>query len=45
VLFFDAADEADYGFAVEILDEAREGHAVTIAPLTSALAGTPTPAP
>jgi biopolymer transport protein TolR len=38
VLFFDAADDADYGFAVEVLDQAREGGAVTIAPLTEALA-------
>jgi biopolymer transport protein ExbD/biopolymer transport protein TolR len=38
VLFFDASDEADYGFAVEALDKAREGGAVTIAPLTAALA-------
>jgi biopolymer transport protein ExbD len=51
VLFFDAADDADYGFAVEMLDKAREGHAVTIAPLTTALgakpadAAAPAPAP
>jgi biopolymer transport protein ExbD/biopolymer transport protein TolR len=37
VLFFDAADDADYGFAVEVLDQARAGGAVTIAPLTQAL--------
>jgi biopolymer transport protein ExbD len=37
VLFFDAADDADYGFAVEVLDQAREGGAVTIAPLTEGL--------
>jgi biopolymer transport protein ExbD/biopolymer transport protein TolR len=37
VLFFDAADDADYGFAVEVLDQAREGGAVTIAALTTAL--------
>src|SRR5262245_46335867 len=37
VLFFDAADDADYGFAVEVLDQARDGGAVTIAPLTQAL--------
>src|SRR5262245_40636362 len=37
VLFFDATDDVDYGFAVEMLDKAREGHAVTIAPLTKAL--------
>jgi len=38
VLFFDAADDAEYGFAVEVMDRAREGGAVTIAALTSALA-------
>ena len=37
VLFFDASDDADYGFAVEVLDQAREAGAVTIAPLTQAL--------
>jgi len=37
VLFFDAVDEAEYGLAVEVMDRAREGGAVTIAPLTSAL--------
>ena len=41
VLFFDAADDADYGFAVGMLDKAREGHAVTIAPLTTALGAKP----
>ena len=44
ILFFDAADDANYGFAVEALDKAREGGAVTIAPLTAAL-GAPTAAP
>lgn len=34
VLFFDAHDEAPYGQAVEALDKAREGGAVTIAILT-----------
>jgi len=38
VLFFDAADDAEYGFAVEVMDRAREGAAVTIPALTSALA-------
>jgi biopolymer transport protein ExbD len=38
VLFFDADDGAEYGFAVAVLDRAREGGAVTIAPLTQALA-------
>ena len=44
ILFFDAADDANYGFAVEALDKAREGGAVTIAPLTAAL-GAATAAP
>ena len=38
VLFFDADDDAPYGLAMEVLDRAREGGAVTIAPLTEALA-------
>jgi biopolymer transport protein ExbD len=38
VLFFDAADDAEYGFAVEVMDRVREGGAVTIAALISALA-------
>jgi biopolymer transport protein ExbD/biopolymer transport protein TolR len=38
ILFFDADDAAAYGFAVAVLDQAREGGAVTIAPLTQALA-------
>lgn len=37
VLFFDAADGANYGLAVEMLDRAREGGAVTIATLTTPL--------
>ncbi len=37
VLFFDAADDAEYGFAVEVMDQARAGGAVTIATLTTAL--------
>jgi len=37
ILFFDADDDASYGFAVAVLDQAREGGAVTIAPLTDAL--------
>jgi len=45
VLFFDAADDAEYGFAVEMLDKAREGGAVTIAPLTAALGGAAGAAP
>ena len=43
VLFFDASDDVEYGFAVEMLDKAREGHAVTIAPLTKALGASPEP--
>ena len=37
ILFFDASDEVPYGFAVEVMDQAREGGAVTIATLTTAL--------
>ena len=37
ILFFDAADDAPYGFTVEVMDKAREGGAVTIAALTNAL--------
>jgi biopolymer transport protein ExbD/biopolymer transport protein TolR len=37
ILFFDAADEIAYGYAVEVMDQAREGGAVTIAALTNAL--------
>jgi biopolymer transport protein ExbD/biopolymer transport protein TolR len=37
VLFFDATDDAEYGFAVQVLDQARAGGAVTIATLTHAL--------
>jgi biopolymer transport protein ExbD/biopolymer transport protein TolR len=44
VLFFDATDDVEYGFAVEMLDKAREGRAVTIAPLTTALEAPPDPA-
>ena len=41
ILFFDAADDAEYGFAVEVMDQARAGGAVTIAALTNALSGAP----
>ncbi len=41
ILFFDADDGAEYGFAVAVLDQAREGGAVTIAPLTQALTAQP----
>ena len=37
VLFFDADDDAPYGFAVQVMDQARAGGAATIAPLTTAL--------
>ena len=47
VLFFDAADDAEYGFTVQVMDQARAGGAVTIAALTAALqapaAATPAP--
>jgi biopolymer transport protein ExbD len=45
VLFFDAADDAEYGFAVQVMDKAREGGAVTIAALTAALGGSAPAAP
>jgi biopolymer transport protein ExbD len=41
ILFFDAADDASYGIAVEAMDKAREGGAVTIAALTTALTAQP----
>jgi len=44
VLFFDAADDAEYGFTVAAMDRAREGGAITIAALTQALSA-PAPAP
>jgi biopolymer transport protein ExbD/biopolymer transport protein TolR len=43
VIFFDAADDAEYGFAVEVMDQARAGGAVTIATLTNALGGAAEP--
>jgi len=39
VLFFDAGDEVEYGVAVEVMDQARAGGAVTIATLMDAIAG------
>ena len=45
ILFFDAADEVAYGYAVEVMDQAREGGAVTIAALTNALAAAAQEAP
>jgi biopolymer transport protein TolR len=37
ILFFDAADDAEYGFTVQVMDQARAGGAVTIATLTQAI--------
>jgi len=37
VLFFDASDDAEYGFTVQVMDQARAGGAVTIAALIAAL--------
>ena len=47
IVFFDAADEVEYGFAVQVMDKAREGGAVTIAALTTVLGaeGVPGEAP
>jgi len=48
ILFFDAADDAEYGFAVRVMDQAREGGAVTIATLVESTAAQPsvaTPSP
>jgi biopolymer transport protein ExbD/biopolymer transport protein TolR len=45
ILFFDASDDASYGFTVEVMDQAREGGAVTIATLTNALTAQPPAAP
>jgi biopolymer transport protein ExbD/biopolymer transport protein TolR len=41
LLFFDAEDDVDYGFAVQVMDQARAGGATTIAPLTMALSKAP----
>ena len=41
VLFFDADDDAPYGFAVQVMDQARAGGAATIAPLTARLESKP----
>jgi biopolymer transport protein ExbD/biopolymer transport protein TolR len=37
VIFFDADDAVDYGYAVQVMDQARAGGAVTIAPLIKKL--------
>lgn len=41
ILFFDAHDDADYGYTVEVMDQAREGGAVTIATLSTGLSSVP----
>jgi biopolymer transport protein TolR len=43
IVFFDADDEASYGFVVQVMDQAREGGAVTIAALTEPLIQPPLP--
>ena len=45
VMFFDAEDDVDYGFAVEVMDQARAGGAVTIAPLITKLESEPAAPP
>ena len=42
VLFFDADDGAAYGFVVQVMDQARDGGALTIAALTEPLGASPT---
>src|SRR5262245_15905459 len=44
IIFFDAADDVPYGYGVEVMDRAREGGAVTIATLTTALEAAAEPA-
>ncbi len=44
ILFFDAEDEVPYGYAVQVMDQARAGHAVTIATLIQALSDQAMPA-
>jgi biopolymer transport protein ExbD/biopolymer transport protein TolR len=41
ILFFDAHDDAEYGYTVEVMDHAREGGAVTIATLSTGLTSAP----
>jgi biopolymer transport protein ExbD/biopolymer transport protein TolR len=41
ILFFDAHDDAEYGYTVEVMDKAREGGAVTIATLSTGLTSAP----
>lgn len=45
ILFFDAEDGVEYGFAISVLDQARQGGAVTIAPLTQPPASPAAPDP
>jgi len=45
VLFFDAEDDVDYGYAVQVLDQARAGGAITIAPLITKLEADPNAPP
>lgn len=45
VLFFDADDGVDYGYAVSVMDQARAGGAVTIAPLIKKLGAAADAAP
>jgi biopolymer transport protein ExbD/biopolymer transport protein TolR len=42
VLFFDAEDGVGFGMAVQVMDQARAGGAVTIAPLIKKLEAPPT---
>ncbi len=39
-LFFDADNDTPYGFAIQVMDQARAGGAATIAPLTASLEST-----
>ncbi len=41
ILFFDADNDTPYGFAVQVMDQARAGGAATIAPLTTPLESQP----
>src|SRR4029077_12993171 len=43
VVFFDADDQAAYGFVVQVMDQAREGGAVTIAAVTEPRVQPPPP--
>ncbi len=41
ILFFDAHDDGEYGYTVEVMDKAGEGGAVTIATLGTGLTSAP----